>query len=46
MEVLVKLARWAEGQPESDPADGLGQLLGQARAALEALDDEAEEPLE
>ncbi len=41
VDLLVKLARWAEGSADSvDEADGIGGLLSQARAALAALDEE------
>lgn len=36
VEVLVKLARWAEGEV-AEESDGLGSLLAQARNALAAL---------
>jgi hypothetical protein len=41
VELLVKLARWAEGRVEAEPSgDALGveRLLADARAALDALD--------
>ncbi|CAA7613097.1 conserved hypothetical protein [Candidatus Terasakiella magnetica] len=41
MEVLVKLARWAEGRPEMvREDDGVERMLAQARAALDGLDDD------
>lgn len=44
MEVLVKLARWAEsGQAAEAPEDGLDRLLLDARAALAGLDGDDEE---
>jgi hypothetical protein len=44
VEQLVKLARWAEGTPEADGDGGVGRLLAEARAALDALDDEEADP--
>lgn len=47
VEVLVKLARWAEGKAD-EPAEagtgGIDRLLADARAALDALDDGEDEP--
>lgn len=45
VEVLVKLARWAEGKDESLPGadDGLGRLLAEARAALDDLGEDGED---
>ncbi|MEW5726636.1 MAG: hypothetical protein AB1918_02310 [Pseudomonadota bacterium] len=46
VEVLVKLARWAEGkaeEPDSGAGTGLDRLLAEARAALDGLDDDEEE---
>lgn len=47
MELLIKLARWAEGKAEAEaPADGgLDRLLAEARSALDALgeDDDGED---
>lgn len=45
VEVLVKLARWAEGGAEDtddglEADDGLSGLLAQARRALDGLEDE------
>ncbi|OAN50152.1 hypothetical protein A6A04_01710 [Paramagnetospirillum marisnigri] len=45
VDLLVKLARWAEGGDEAEDADGNGgidRMLSQARAALDALDDDEE----
>lgn len=39
VEVLAKLARWAEGETTA-AADGLDGLLAQARDALAALDED------
>lgn len=39
VDLLVKLARWAEGTAEVDAEDGMDRLLDKARAALDALDD-------
>ncbi|MGE5503269.1 MAG: hypothetical protein ACM31L_02490 [Actinomycetota bacterium] len=45
VEQLVKLARWAEGSGDADAqAGGVDRLLAEARAALDALDDEETEP--
>lgn len=41
VDLLIKLARWAEGFAEAD--DGMDRLLAGARAALEALDESDEE---
>lgn len=41
VDLLIKLARWAEGSAEAD--DGMDRLLAGARAALEALDESDEE---
>ncbi|MBI2235781.1 MAG: hypothetical protein HYU60_02290 [Magnetospirillum sp.] len=40
VDLLVKLARWAEGGGEAEavPGDGLDRLLAEARAALDAID--------
>jgi len=39
-DLLVRLARWAEGSPDAaEPGDSVGRLLSQARAALDAIDD-------
>lgn len=43
VDLLVKLARWADGSAETEPADGMERLLAGARVALDALDDEEEE---
>jgi hypothetical protein len=44
VEVLVKLARWAEGSPDAaESGDSVERLLSQARAALDALDDDEPE---
>ena len=45
VELLVKLARWAESGIDQalGTADGLDHLLTEARAALDALDDDVEE---
>ena len=40
VEVLVKLARWAEGEDCADDGDGLDGLLAEARRALAGLDDD------
>lgn len=40
VDLLVKLARWAEGSAEAGDDAGLDRLLAQARAALDGLDDE------
>ncbi|MDO8608507.1 MAG: hypothetical protein Q7R40_18400 [Phaeospirillum sp.] len=40
VDLLVKLARWAESTPEAGAEDGVERLLSQARAALDALDDD------
>ncbi len=43
VEVLVKLARWAEGkadEPEPDAVSGLDRLLADARAALDGLEED------
>lgn len=42
VEVLVKLARWAEGGDgaSAEPEDGIGRLLAEARHALDQLDGE------
>ena len=45
VEVLVKLARWAEGKPDDAAAaddDGVETLLARARAALGAMGDDGE----
>ncbi|MBI3446477.1 MAG: hypothetical protein HY055_14245 [Magnetospirillum sp.] len=39
VDLLVKLARWAEGSPEPDAEGGVERLLAGARAALDALDE-------
>jgi hypothetical protein len=39
MDLLVKLARWADGTAETGDGDGMDRLLAGARAALDALDD-------
>jgi len=39
VDLLVKLARWADGSAEADDGDGMDRLLAGARAALDALDD-------
>lgn len=46
VEVLVKLARWAEGNSEDAAEDGGGidRMLADARAALDALDEGEDEP--
>ncbi len=45
VDLLVKLARWAEGGAETSDDDGsLDRMLSQARAALDALDEDEEEP--
>lgn len=45
VEVLIKLARWAEGGgADSREDDGLDGLLAEARAALGGLDEDEEEP--
>ncbi|CAA7612771.1 hypothetical protein [Magnetospirillum sp. SS-4] len=40
-DLLVRLARWAEGSPDAaeSSGDSVGRLLSQARAALGAIDD-------
>lgn len=44
VELLVKLARWAEGPPDAaESGDSVERLLFQARAALDALDDDEPE---
>jgi hypothetical protein len=43
VDLLVKLARWAEGSIEADEDCGVERLLQGARAALDALDDSDEE---
>jgi|AGTN01.2.fsa_nt_gi hypothetical protein len=45
VEVLVKLARWAEGKEDAAPDsdDGLGRLLAEAREALAGLDEDGED---
>ncbi|RAU23802.1 hypothetical protein CU669_01560 [Paramagnetospirillum kuznetsovii] len=44
VDLLVKLARWAEGSSDSaEDGDGVERLLSQARAALDALDDDEPE---
>ncbi|CUW37700.1 conserved protein of unknown function [Magnetospirillum sp. XM-1] len=40
VDLLVKLARWAEGSAEPDSDDGFERLLEGARAALDAIDEE------
>ncbi len=43
VDLLVKLARWAEGTTEVEDGEaGLDRMLSQARAALDALDDDEE----
>lgn len=43
VELLVKLARWAEGKAEAAEGDtSLDTMLAEARAALAQLDDEDE----
>ncbi|EME67922.1 hypothetical protein H261_21009 [Paramagnetospirillum caucaseum] len=42
-DLLIKLARWAEGSAEPDEDAGMERLLAGARAALDALDDGDEE---
>ncbi len=39
VDLLVKLARWAEGSAEPDQDAGMERLLAGARAALDALDE-------
>lgn len=44
VELLVKMARWAEGGADiaaPDPAAGLDRLLAEARAALDEFDEES-----
>ena len=44
VDLLIKLARWAEASPDSaDGEDGVERLLSQARAALDAIDGDGEE---
>jgi hypothetical protein len=44
VELLVKLARWAEGPAEAaDDGNSVERLLCQARAALDALDEDGSE---
>ncbi|ARJ66200.1 hypothetical protein WV31_11290 [Magnetospirillum sp. ME-1] len=43
VDLLVKLARWAEGSSEPDGDDGFERLLAGARAALDAIDESDEE---
>ena len=43
VDLLVKLARWAEAET-AEIEDGVERLLSQARAALDALDDDGEDP--
>ena len=43
VDLLVKLARWAEGSPDPDEDGGVERLLAGARAALDALDDSEED---
>lgn len=40
VELLCKLARWAETGAEAEPEDGLGRLLAEARQALDQLDED------
>lgn len=43
LDLLVKLARWAQGSGPSESDDGVERLLRQARAAIDAIDDGEEE---
>lgn len=43
VDLLVKLARWAEGSADTEADDGMERLLAGARAALDALDECEEE---
>jgi hypothetical protein len=45
VDLLIKLARWAEGggETEAAPGDGLDRLLAEARAALDAIDSDEED---
>lgn len=45
VELLVKLARWADGKADAaaDGTDGVDRLLAEARAALDSLDDDEED---
>lgn len=46
VDMLVKLARWAEGreaEAEGRPDDDVGRLIEEARSAIEGLDDDDED---
>lgn len=43
VDLLVKLARWADGTAEAGDGDGMERLLAGARAALDTLDAMEEE---